>query len=283
MSTKSHLRVAFFMPVAGAFRAFQVATDFGRLEIAMSTMEDIFDDSEAVTPEPAPEPEKVEVEAESKVDETQTASEDVTGEKEAEPAPDESPLSESTVPITALHGERDRRQAAERELEALRAAQYQEEPDPMTSVFESEDGFVTDLETKFNSALVNRTLNESQFHAEQKYGAEELAQKVETFKQMAQENPQYAQQFAQSVSPYFTLVDLVDKHQEVEAMKDVDGYRAKIEAEVRQKVLKELTDKNQSAENLKSSIPDSLAGDDSKGGLSSDAWSGPDPIESIFD
>lgn len=253
----------------------------------MSTMEDIFDGTEAVATESAPEPEKVEVETESKVDETETATEDVTGEKEVEPekepATDESPSSESTVPITALHGERDRRQAAERELEALRAAQPQQEPDPLTSVFESEEGFVTDLEQKFNSALVNRTLNESQFHAEQKYGAEELAAKVETFKQMAQDNPQYAQQFAQSVSPYFTLVDLVDKHQEVEAMKDVDGYRAKIEAEVRQKVLQELADKNKSAENLKSSIPDSLAGDDSKGGLKGGAWSGPASTESIFD
>ena len=251
----------------------------------MSTMEDIFDETETVKTEPEPEPEKVEVEAESKVDETQTESEEVTGEDKPaeETAPDKSPLSESTIPLTAFHGERDRRQAAERELEALKAAQPQPEPDPLTSVFESEEGFVTDLETKFNSALVNRTLNESQFHAEQKYGAEELAQKVETFKQMASENPQYAQQFAQSVSPYFTLVDLVDKHQEVEAMKDVDGYRAKIEAEVRQQVLKELEDKGKSAENLKSSIPDSLAGDDSKGGISSEAWSGPDPIESIFD
>jgi hypothetical protein len=271
------------MPVAGAFRAFQVATDIGRKEIAMSTMEDIFDEPEAVTTEVAPEPEKVEVEPESKVDETQTASEDVTGEKEAEPAPDESPSSESTVPITALHGERDRRQAAERELEALRATQTKPEPDPLTSVFESEEGFVQDLESKFNEALVNRTLNESQFHAEQKYGADVLAEKVETFKQMAQDNPQYAQQFAQSVSPYFTLVDLVDKHQEVEAMKDVDGYKAKREAEIRQKVLKELEEKNKSAENLKGSIPDSLAGDDSKGGLKSDAWSGPETVESIFD
>ena len=250
----------------------------------MSTMEDIFDETEAVTTESEPEPEKVEVETESKVDETQTATEDVTGEKQVEESTsDESPSTESTVPITALHGERDRRQAAERELEALRAAQPQVEPDPLTSVFESEEGFVQDLEGKFNEALVNRTLNESQFHAEQKYGAEELAAKVETFKQMASENPQYAQQFAQSVSPYFTLVDLVDKHQEVEAMKDVDGYRAKIEAEVRQKVLKELEDKDVSAADLKSSIPDSLAGDDSKGGLSSAPWSGPASVESIYD
>lgn len=247
----------------------------------MSTIEDIFDNDEAVTAEPEVTPEVVPEEVKSTVDETQTASEESTGE-EVEVA-DASPVSESTVPITVLHGERDRRQAAERELEALKAAQPEQEPDPLTSVFESEEGFVTDLEQKFNQKLVNRTLNESQFHAEQKFGADVLAGKVETFKQIVAENPQYAQEFAQSVSPYFTLVDLVEKHQVNEELKDPVAYRAKVEAEVRAQVLKEVADKDQRTEILSQSIPESLAGDTSQGGLTGSTWSGPASVESIFD
>ena len=116
-----------------------------------------------------------------------------------------------------------------------------------------------------------------------KHGTEELAQKVETFKQMVTENPRYAQEFANSVSPYFTLVKLVDEHQEMQAMKDIDSYKAKLEAEVREKVLRELESERKAKEDLKSSIPESLVGETSQGGLTGSHWSGPTPLEAIID
>jgi len=249
----------------------------------MSTsIEDLFNGENDAVPEESKEVKETEPEEiKSKGDKPTTETSEPTGEKPE--SKDTSPVSEATVPITALHGERDRRQAAERELETLRNQQPAEEPKPLTSVFESEDGFVSDLERKFSDQLVNRTLNESQFHAEQKYGAEALAAKVETFRQLAADNPHYAREFSESVSPYFTLVKLVDQHDELGAMKDIDSYKARLKAEAKVEALKEIEADQKGKEDLKSSIPESLVGDTSKGGLTGSEWSGPASTESVFD
>ena len=194
--------------------------------------------------------------------------------KSEEETKDESPSSveetkETTVPISAMHGERDRRQAAEKENVALKEKLEESNKTEPTSVFEDESKFRTELATDFNQQLTNQNLNQSEFFTAREIGRDVLDQKIETFRKLAEDNPELRQRFAIAVSPYHELVDIVNQHDELEKMKDVDGYKAKLKSEARAEVKKELEKEIEDKANLRESIPDSLVGDASAGGISS--------------
>jgi hypothetical protein len=187
----------------------------------------------------------------------------------AEPTEEASPASDVTVPMSVVHGERDRRQAAEKERDDLRAkleASSQTEP---TSVFEDESKFRSEIDAQINESMSNVALNQSEFFARREFGSEELDGKIEKFKELVKDNDPLRQRFINATSPYHELVEIVDQHDELAKMEDMDAYRAKIRAEERAAVKKELEDEAAAKAKLRDSVPDSLVDEPSQGGLDS--------------
>lgn len=208
--------------------------------------------------------------------------EDATGEVKTEAAdeakPEETkeveelspdPKSETQVPISAMHGERDRRKNAETERDELKAQLDKSNETPPTSVFEDEGKFREEVQSSVNSALLNQSLNQSEFFAAKELGRDVLDQKIVVFKDLAKDNPQLREQFAGAVSPYHELVDIVDRHDELDKMKDLDGYKARLKAEAKAEVKVELEAEEKEKKDLRASIPGSLVGEASAGGLNS--------------
>ncbi len=198
--------------------------------------------------------------------------------KEEVPSPD--PKVETQVPLSAMHGERDRRKTAEKERDELKAKL--EEKAPLTSVFEDENKFRQEVHDDFNQSLTNQALNQSEFFVADKIGRDVLDKKIEVFKNLAESNPEIRQRFANAVSPYHELVSIVDQHDELEKLKDLDGYKAKLKAEAKAEVKAELEAEGKAKDELRASIPDSLTGDASAGGLTSKDWGGPAKAEDIY-
>ena len=71
-----------------------------------------------------------------------------------------------------------------------------------------------------------------------------------------------------------------------DAMKDVDSYKAKLEADVRKdveaKVRKEIEAEQKKKADKEAAIDPSLASTSSKGGLTSDDYAGPTPLDEIL-
>ena len=103
---------------------------------------------------------------------------------------------ETTVPISAMHGERDRRQAAEKENVALKEKLEESNKTEPTSVFEDESKYRNELATDFNQQLTNHSLNQSEFFVARELGRDVLDQKIEAFKKLAEDNPELRQRFA---------------------------------------------------------------------------------------
>jgi hypothetical protein len=190
---------------------------------------------------------------------------------------------ETRVPLAALTGERERRQEAQREAEELRAKLAAlETKKPAPSVFEDEKGFVESLKTDFDSKLINDRLNLSEALAVREFGAEKVKAASAWFKEAATKNPSLADRFRSAPLQFHAVVDMHAEHIELEKMKDLPAYKAQIRAEVEAEVKAKLEADLKEKQKLRDSIPTSLAGDASKGGLKGAAWAGPTPDEEIY-
>ncbi len=225
------------------------------------TDEEIFGDGptetiEVVEAQPEPEPE---------------VKEELTGEKEevveaeaTEQPQEESPSpEESQVPITALHGERDRRKVAEARAKELEA-QLETKKDP-TSVFEDENAFRQEMSADFNQKLTNTVLSLTENFARRTHGDEVVDQAIDWFKDAARETPLLQQRFNEAGNDVETVVSLYKSHKSAEELQDVDAYKAKLRAEVEAEVKAELEGKAASKSKLRDSIPESLVGEPSAG------------------
>lgn len=241
----------------------------------MKDLDEILDGEETVT-----------VEVEEKAVEEPTGEEVKAEEAEAKP---EEPKEESSpdpeipqVPLSAVHGERDRRQAAERQLKELQEKLDQQNQKDPTSVFEDEKAFVSDMQSTLRAQMDHERYKTSEFYAAREFGVDELANKMKVFEELAQSNASLKAQVASAVSPYHEMADIVDKHQELEQLKDVDAMKAKLRAEIRKEVEAEIAKESSDKEKLRESIPESLTGDPSTGGLNSQSWGGPTPLDNII-
>ncbi len=243
----------------------------------MKSAEEIFDgEANEIKEEPTGE---VETEVEEKPEEAATEESEEEA-KAASPAAEE----DTKVPISAMHGERDRRKTAERERDKLKAQLNDSKKADPTSVFEDESKFRDELQTDLSQALTNQSLNQSEFFVAREIGRDKLDQKIEAFKTLAENNAEIRQRFSSAVSPYHELVDIVDQHDEMDKMKDLDGYKAKLKAEVKAEVKAELEADGKAKTELRDSIPDSLVDETGKGGLDSKPTSfEPKTTEDIFD
>lgn len=192
------------------------------------------------------------------------------------------PVDETKVPISAMHGERDRRQAAEKENADLRAQIEESKKADPTSVFEDESKFRNEISADLSQQLTNQSLNQSEFFVARELGRDVLDQKISVFKDLAKDNPELVQRFSNSVSPYHELVDIVNQHDELNKMKDLDGYKAKLRAEAKAEVKAEIEKEQEAKDKLRDAIPDSLVGDASAGGISSKGSYEPPTAEELY-
>lgn len=106
------------------------------------------------------------------------------------------------------------------------------------------------------------------------------------FMEMAQENPTLRTELQKSANPARFAYETARKAAEYDAMKDVDSYKAKLEADVRKdveaKLRKEIEAEQEKKAKKEAAIDPSLASTSSKGGLTSDDYAGPTPLDEIL-
>lgn len=218
-------------------------------------------------------------ETETKIDKAPAEADIETGD--ASPA---SKNGETTVPLSAMHGERDRRKNAERERDELRSKLDSADTieAKKTSVFDDESKFRDEITGDFNRTLNNQRYNQSQFFAERDIGKDELSVKVDTFKQLVAENPTLNTQINDAPSPYHEMIKIVDQHADFDKIKDIDSYKDKLRAEVRAEVKKELQAEIEGNGKLRNSIPESLVNDASAGGIDTARGFTPKTAEELY-
>lgn len=244
-------------------------------------------------PEPTPEAEPEIVAAEAGDDQSpeDAPEQEATGEKEPEasPVPEKEPDS-PTVPITALHGERERRQAAERQLEAIRQQQAQVvEPDP----YEDPDGFASFRQQQhaqqqaqqgqenLQNILMNERINITEVIARQNHADYEQVKDV--FADAALQNPALIAGLREAPDPAgyaYREGQKIIAQQEIGD--DPAAYREKIKAEILAELRTEQTDADKAEQTLRSSIPNHLAGQRSISARNGPEWSGPESLDDIF-
>ncbi len=241
----------------------------------MSTDQEIFDGAEPVE-EPTEVVEEVTEEPKGEEPEAEVVAEEET------PA-EESPSSEeSNVPITALHGERDRRKAAElRNKELEEQLNSQPKPDP-TSVFEDEAKFRAEITSDFEQRLLTTRLEMSERYSRNTHGDEAVDSALDWFVPAAKESPLLQQKFNDAGNDVGEVVRLYNAHIEAEKLQDVDAYKAELKAEAKAEALKEIEAEQAKKSTLLDSIPDSLVSDPSAGNLNSKAFKSPTD-EELFD
>lgn len=199
------------------------------------------------------------------------------GVKEAEPAPVESPSpvtqEERMVPLKALEEERRKRQEAEARFQ-------QQEPKKTPDVFEDPEGYQQHMMGVIQQATASERFGISKFLAKRDHP--DLEQKLETFQEIAKQNPQYLTQVSSSPSPYHEMAEIVAKHEKMKAMEDLPAYEAKLRAEIEAKVRAEIKAEAEKTAVLKASIPTSLVGTPSKGSIKGSSWAGPTDLKSIY-
>lgn len=190
------------------------------------------------------------------------------GEQPAAPVsapPAEPPKEQHVAPLTALLDEREKRQAAEREAAELRAwrqqqeaalrAQKQSAPDPRQDPY----GALAYERALFQAQLTNTRLQTSRFLAEKDFGADVVQEAFEFFDR----NPALSHQFVDHPSPFHAAVEFYRRQKVADEVgADPAAYRAKLEAEIREKLLAEM----QQSAPPKPRLPGSLAAAPAAGG-----------------
>jgi len=220
-------------------------------------------------------------ESEAEEDKT-TEVEETKAEKEEESPPDSE--SDTTIPVAIARDERNKRQAVEKERDALQAQIAEANKTPPTSVFEDEAKFLQELDSRVNQSMTDSRLDVSEFFAAREFGREVLDQKIGIYEELVKDgnNQELKRRASSSVSPFHELVAIVDERDELDKMKDIDGYRAKIRAEERAAVKAELEKEEEDKRKLRDSVPDSLVGDPSAGGLTSTDADTPATPEDLY-
>jgi hypothetical protein len=240
-------------------------------------VEELSLDDALANPEPGEVKEAPATEAPDTTEATTETKETVETKEAAPPA---AKPKEEAWHLTAVMDEREKRQAAQRELEELKKQlEAAKTPKQKTSVLEDEDKFRNEFMEEVRNDLMNERLNMSQAFAEREFGKDVVAEKVKTFKELAANNPELRARFASAPLPFHELVSIVNKHAELKELENVDAYKEKLRAEVRAELLKESEEKQQGEAKKRESITPSLASKRSAGGVkNSDSLIGLDDV-----
>lgn len=240
----------------------------------MESLGTVFNDGDPV--------EEVEPIVEETPEETTNEAEPETVEQteEAPTAPETEP-EQTMVPIAGLKAERTKRQALEKqvkEFEANKAAT------PAPDIFENQEGYTKHITEQMNNAMFNERANMSEFYARREHT--DLDSKVEAYQALLADNPNLQGQVQNAVSPYHEIVDIVDKHERLAKMENVDQWEADKTAELEAKIRAELEAKykgdSEASQKKRDAIPTSLVGESSLGGMSKSAPVGQTSLSNLF-
>ena len=206
---------------------------------------DFLDDMTQQLAEPeapeTPEPEQPAAVVETVEQEPETPAPEVTTTPEAK--------EEQTVPIAALKAEREKRQAFEKELAQLRAAQQAAPPQQLPEFYEAPEQHMQALEQRATQRLY-MALEEQARAVHPDY--DDVFEEV---KAAAQDNPAMQQRIFSAANPALAAYQLGKQLREFKRMEDPAKYRAEIEAEVRAKLEAELKAKEKARAAADAAIP----------------------------
>lgn len=141
----------------------------------------------------------------------------------------------------AVLDERRKRQAAEQriaELEAKLNPDAAPQQPARPDVFEDQEGAFGYLQQQFDQRLVVDRINLSREMMIDKHDDYEEIESA--FVDLAKADASLVAKMRAAPLPAKFVYEHVKKHQQMQEMQDVDGYRAKVEAEVRAKILAEM-------------------------------------------
>lgn len=166
-------------------------------------------------------------------------------EPAAPPAASPEPPQDRHVPVMALLDEREKRQLAQREAEDLRKrlaayeAQRQQQPPP--DFHDDPEARLLMERTQVQEMIWNQRLDTSEMIARQAYGSQAVDQARDAFMQAAQQNPALGVELRRQTHPYDFVVNWHNRQRVIEEVgTDPAAYRAKLEAELREKILAEM-------------------------------------------
>ena len=201
-------------------------------------------------------------------------------EGQGEPAPQpetatpavSEPKEDRFAPLSALLDERDKRQAAQRQAEELQRKlaqiEAQQAKPPVPDFYDDPEARIRMAEQRAHALAVDTKLQTSRFLAERDFGAETVKEAYAFF----DENPHLSAALLDNPSPFHEAVSVYKRHKALsEIGPDPDAYRAKIEAEVRERLLAEFA---QSQPQKPTAPPPSLTAAPSAGGAQTETQSG---------
>jgi len=177
------------------------------------------------------------------------------------------------VPLKAYEEERKKRQdhkeRADRAEERLRV--YEEQQRANQQGQQPQDPFVS-----MQQQIINERFNTSEMIARSKY--QDLDEKLEVFKEAAKANPALGAQMMQQTNPYdFAYKEAARIQLQRELGDDPNAYKARLEAEIREKVMAELGQGGTPQVKL----PASLGGARSSAPRGAPAYTGPTPFDQV--
>jgi hypothetical protein len=189
---------------------------------------------------------------------------------EAQPVPPTDKLPQEDY--KAIREEREKRQALEREVEALRNQMAQQPPEPTPSVWEDEDGkFAHERAQAVNQSTLHARVMMSEMLATREYP--DFAEMKAAYLDMERENPALIPQVMNSPDPWGTAYKIAKNAQTMRELGAVD--MATLEAKMREKIEAELKAQPTAA------LPASLA-DAQSSRIAASAPPGPASLEDIL-
>lgn len=261
-------------------------------------MEDILEGSE-----PEIQDEVIEQEDTEQVEELQGEAEPETAEVEPEKQEAEPPAAEEDPNAfrKVTREEYQRLQESQRQAEAYQRAMFDERKKRQEAQAEAEkkkfweaedqDKFleeaisqrVQSVEQRLTNQFQSDRLNLSEDLARQKY--DDYQDKFQVFTQMVQRDPSIYQQMLSQPNPAEFAYRAAKRLQDIQEMGDPDSYRAKIEAEVREKIVQEVEEKNRQQYEQQvqqtNSLPHSFSEKQSKN-VPRGSFAGPASLDSIL-
>jgi hypothetical protein len=191
----------------------------------------------------------VETKTESVATDTQIHKEEQKVDNAETTAAEKEASKTGTVPIAALHDERNKRQKYEQELKELKA-KFEQQSNPSSTQQNKQEETPPDFydkpderfafeQKKFEEKLLTERIRMSAaLVSAQKTDYVEM---TDAFKEAVAQNPALEYQLYSAANPALFAYEQGKKYLQIrDVLTDPEGYRAKIESEVREKLLKEI-------------------------------------------
>jgi hypothetical protein len=235
------------------------------------------DEGEAVERGPEqPEPEQPEAEPV----EPEPQEKQAEGEDQGEPPSPEPEEDRQAIPITALLEERERRQKAEREAEALRRWRDEQErkareaQQPKPDFYEDPEKAIGHHLQPVQKQVMATKMQMSRFLAEREFGAETVESAVKWFDQ----NPEMSHRFINEPSPFHAAVEYFKRQQFAQEVQDPEKWRQQERERIKAEIMAEMQSQQPSQPSAPKAPPRSLASAQSTGRDATKPGSGFDRI-----